>query len=122
MNEAASPALAGPHRPVVVSHAIRDRDSLLQCYMPFLAHGGLFVPCQRSCELGDEVCLLLSLPEDEQRHMVAGKVAWITPAGTARPEGIGVHFPADETGVRLRRRIEDLLGSLLASGRATHTT
>lgn len=90
-------------------------------YMPFLVHGGIFIPCHRDCDLGDEVFLLLSLPDDEHRYPVAGRIAWITPPGTPRIEGIGVHFPGDETGVRLRRRIEDILGTMLASDHSTHT-
>lgn len=104
-----------------MSHAFRDRESLYLAYMPFLLNGGIFVPGHRDCELGDEVFLLLSLPEDEHRYPVAGRIAWITPPGSARVEGIGVHFPGDEAGVRLRRRIEDILGTLLASDLPTHT-
>ncbi len=113
------PAIPAP--PVVISHQIPDREALYLAYMPFLLHGGIFVPCQRDCELGDEILLLLSLPEDAQRYPVAGRVAWITPPGSTRIEGIGVHFPADDTGARLRRRIEDLLGTMLASDQPTHT-
>ena len=108
-------------RPAVISHAIRDRDALYMAYMPFLLNGGIFVPCQRDAELGDEVFLLLSLPDDEQRYTVAGHVAWITPPGTARCEGIGVHFPDDDASKRLRARIEDILGTMLASDQPTHT-
>ena len=108
-------------KPAVISHAINDRDALYMAYMPFLINGGIFVPCERDCELGDEVCLLLSLPDDEQRHPVAGKVAWITPPGSARIQGIGVHFPGDDSSRHLRRRIEDMLGTMLASDQPTHT-
>lgn len=108
-------------KPAVISHVIHDRDALYMAYMPFLQRGGVFVPCQRDAELGDEVFLLLSLPDDEQRYTVAGHVAWITPPGTTRVEGIGVHFPDDDAGKRLRARIEDLLGTMLASDQPTHT-
>ncbi len=104
-----------------MSHAFRDRESLYMAYMPFLINGGIFVPCHRDCELGDEIFLLLSLPDDEHRYPVAGRIAWITPPGSARVEGIGVHFPDSEAGVRLRRRIEDILGRMLASDQPTHT-
>ncbi len=116
--QAASPS-AG--KPAVISHAIADREELYLAYMPFLINGGIFVPCHRDDELGDEVFLLLSLPGDEHRYPVAGHIVWITPPGANRIEGIGVHFPADETGARLRRRIEDLLGTMLTSDRPTHT-
>ena len=115
------PESRSPSKPAVISHAIQDRDALYMAYMPFLQNGGIFVPCQRDAELGDEVFLLLSLPDDEQRYAVAGHVAWITPPGTSRVEGIGVHFPGDDASRRLRLRIEDTLGTMLASDQPTHT-
>lgn len=108
-------------RPAVISHAIRDRQALYMAYMPFLINGGIFVPGQREGELGDEVFLLLSLPDDEHRYPVAGKIAWITPPGSTRIEGIGVHFGGDDSGKRLKKRIEDVLGTLLAADQPTHT-
>ena len=62
--------------------------------MPFLKGGGIFIPTNRRYTLGDEVFLLLSLPEDKDRLPVAGKVVWITPPGSQgnRAAGIGVQF------------------------------
>ncbi len=108
-------------KPLVMSLAIRDRAELHAAYMPMLRNGGLFVPGARHCQLGDEVFLLLSLMQDESRYPIAGRIAWITPEGTTRLTGVGVHFPEDEAGGRLRRRIEELLGTALGSARATHT-
>lgn len=110
-------------RPAVMSVALPDRTALQAAYMPFLKNGGIFLTSQRRCQLGDDVYLLLSLLQDDTRYPVAGKVAWITPAGTARhqPQGLGVQFPADEAGRRLRQRIEELLGTTLGSARPTHT-
>ncbi|MEO0317096.1 MAG: hypothetical protein RL404_773 [Pseudomonadota bacterium] len=108
-------------RPAVISHAIPDRDALYLSYMPFLTHGGIFVPCHRECDLGDEVFLLLSLPDGERRHPVAGRVAWVTPPGSTRTEGIGIHFADDDACKRLKHRIEDILGTMLSSDQPTHT-
>ncbi len=110
-------------RPSVVSLAIRDRAALYAAYMPFLRHGGLFVPGTRPCRLGDEVFLLLTLMQDEQRYRVAGKIVWITPpgAGNHHTQGFGVHFADDEAGRSLKRRIEALLGTSLGASRSTHT-
>jgi len=110
-------------RPAVMSLAIRERAALYSAYMPFLSNGGIFVPTTKACQLGDEIFLLLSLMEDESRYPVAGKVAWITPAGASNShtQGIGVHFPADDAGRLLKLRIEELLGTALASARPTHT-
>ncbi|MGB4346069.1 MAG: PilZ domain-containing protein [Burkholderiaceae bacterium] len=110
-------------RPAVMSLAIRERSALYAAYMPALQNGGIFVPTNRMCKLGEDIFLLLSLMQDENRYPVAGKVAWITPAGASNnhTQGIGIHFPADEVGRRVRLRIEELLGTALASARPTHT-
>ena len=108
-------------RPSVMSLAIKDRAGLYAAYMPFLEHGGIFIPGARPAQLGDEVFVLLTLMQDDYRYPVAGKVAWITPPGSTRTAGIGVQFPDDETGIRVRRRIEELLGTALGSSRPTHT-
>ena len=108
-------------RPSVMSLAIKDRAGLYAAYMPFVQGGGIFVPGARTCQLGDEVFLLLTLMQDDTRYPVAGKVAWISPAGSTRTAGIGVQFPDDETGIRVKRRIEELLGTALGASRPTHT-
>ncbi|MCX7209740.1 MAG: PilZ domain-containing protein [Burkholderiales bacterium] len=114
---------SAPSRPAVLSLTIRERAALYAAYMPFLHNGGLFVPTTKSCHLGDEIFLLLSLMQDEHRYPVAGKVVWITPAGVGhnRTQGVGLQFPDDDAGRRIRLRIEEILGTALASSRATHT-
>ena len=123
MQDIPATADAGSLRPSVVSLSIRDRSALYAAYMPFLRHGGIFVPGNRSCKLGDEIFLLLSLMQDAQRYPVAGKVAWIMPAGAGNhhTQGVGVHFPDDESGRTVRKRIEELLGTAMGSSRSTHT-
>ena len=110
-------------RPSVMSLSIRERSALYAAYMPFLQNGGIFVPGNRSCQLGEEVFLLLSLMQDEARYPVAGKVAWVTPAGAANnhTQGVGVQFPDDDAGRRVRQRSEQILGTALGSSRPTHT-
>lgn len=51
------------------------------------AEGGVFVPTQREYRLGDDVYVLLTLPDEPQRYPVAGRVAWIDllEAARARP-------------------------------------
>ena len=75
---------------------IPDRQSLYNCYMPFLEHGGLFI---------------------------ATNVAWINFAiSTAvRPKGIGVAFGKDEICINTKNMIEKQLGTALRSERATFT-
>ena len=114
---------SGLVRPAVMSLAIRERAGLYAAYMPFLINGGIFVPTNKICRLGEEIFLLLSLMQDENRYPIAGRVAWITPAGASNnhSQGIGVQLPSDESGRKLRQRIEELLGTALGSTRPTHT-
>lgn len=110
-------------RPSVLSLPIKEKSALYAAYMPFLMNGGIFVPTNKSYKLGDEIYLILSLMDDPNKYPIAGKVAWITPAGahSNKPQGIGVHFPADDSGLRVKKRIEELLGAALGSSRATLT-
>jgi len=117
---AAAPSVA---RPSVLSLAIKEKAALYAAYMPFLTNGGIFVPTNKPYKAGDEIYLILTLMEDSSKYPVAGKVAWVTPAGANnnKAQGIGVHFPADESGRRVKQRIEELLGAAIGSSRATHT-
>jgi len=109
-------------RPAVLSLSIKEKAALYAAYMPYLKNGGIFVPTTRPYQLGDDVYLILTLLEDPTRIPVAGKVVWISPAaGGNKTPGIGVHFPADESGMTARKRIEDPLGAALKSARPTHT-
>ena len=82
-----------------------------------------FVPTQRDYKLGDDVYVLLTLPEDTQRYPVAGRVAWVTPARAAgnRTQGVGIQFPKDEKSRLLKLKIEEILGTALGSERPTQT-
>ncbi|MGI4848863.1 MAG: PilZ domain-containing protein, partial [Janthinobacterium lividum] len=117
----ATPAGQSGLRPSVLSLSVKEKASLYAAYMPFLTNGGIFVPTSKTFHIGDEIYLILSLMEDTSKYPVAGKVAWVTPAGANnnRAQGIGVHFPEDESGLRVRSRIEEILGAALGSSRAT---
>jgi type IV pilus assembly protein PilZ len=39
----------------ILSLTIKDRTVLYAAYMPFVRHGGLFVPTNKKYELGEEV-------------------------------------------------------------------
>jgi type IV pilus assembly protein PilZ len=114
---------AAARRGGVLSLNINSKSALYAAYMAHLRNGGLFIPTNRPYDMGDEVFMLLTLMEDPTRIPVAGKVAWITPAGAqgGKVQGIGVHFNSDEAGVEIRRKIEGLLGGTLTSNRPTHT-
>lgn len=129
---AVAPAVAGgvsttpaaaSGRPSVMQLVFREKGALYAAYMPVLSDGGLFVPTTRDYKLGEDIFLLLSLPDDPHRYPVAGKVAWITPANASggRTQGVGVRFPADEKTRALKLRIEEILGTAVSSGKPTQT-
>jgi len=120
LTEPSAPAIP---RPSVLSLAIKEKAALYAAYMPFLKNGGMFVPSVKPYKIGDEIYLILALMDDPNKYPIAGKVAWITPAGAHnnKTQGIGVHFPDDNTGQRAKLRIEEILGAALRSSRATHT-
>ncbi|MBC7917173.1 MAG: PilZ domain-containing protein [Rhodoferax sp.] len=110
-------------RPSVIQLSIKEKAALYAAYIPMFNEGGVFIPTSREYALGDDVYVLLSLPEDAQRYPVAGKVAWVTPAKAAggRTQGVGISFPKDEKSRLLRLKIEEVLGAHMASERPTQT-
>lgn len=118
----AAPA-SGAARPSVIQLVFREKGALYAAYIPLFTDGGLFVPTTREYRLGEDIYLLLSLPEDPQRYPVAGKVAWLTPANASggRTQGVGVRFPADDKSRALKQKIEDALGTMVSSNKPTQT-
>jgi len=127
MNEPVPRNLAAPApstaRPSVIQLVFREKGALYAAYIPLFTEGGLFVPTTREYKLGEDIYLLLSLPEDPQRYPVAGKVAWITPANASagRTQGVGVRFPNDDKTRLLKLRIEEILGTSISSSKPTQT-
>ncbi len=119
----ATPASAAAARPSVIQLVFREKGALYAAYMPVFSDGGLFVPTTREYRLGEDIYLLLSLPEDPQRYPVAGKVGWITPANASggRTQGVGVRFPTDEKTRLLKLKIEEILGTSISSAKPTQT-
>jgi type IV pilus assembly protein PilZ len=118
-----APSGAGALRPSVIQLVFREKGALYAAYIPLFAEGGLFVPTTRDYRLGEDIYLLLSLPDDPQRFPVAGKVAWITPANASggRTQGVGVRFPNDDKSRQLKVKIEEILGTSLQSQKPTQT-
>lgn len=114
---------AGGARQGILSLAVKDKAQLYSAYMPYLKHGGIFVPTPKRYFLGDEVFLLLTLPESSERLPVAGKVVWVTPTGAQgnRTAGIGVQFADTQEGETVKGKIETLLAGTLNAEKPTHT-
>ena len=107
----------------ILSLAVKDKAALYNAYMPFVKGGGIFVPTPKRYFLGDEVFLLLTLPESSDRLPVAGKVVWVTPAGAQgnRAAGIGVQFAETSGAEQVKGKIETMLAGTLEADKPTHT-
>jgi len=119
-----APLIVVASRPSVIQLVFREKGALYAAYIPILANGGIFVPTTRDFRLGDDIYLLMTLPDDPQRYPVAGKVAWLTPRNAAggRTQGVGVSFPKDEKTNLLKLKIEEVLGpAQLQSAKPTQT-
>ena len=105
----------------ILSLTIKDKAVLYSAYMPFLAHGGLFVPTNKAYSIGDEVFMLLTLMDEAEKIPISGKVVWVTPRGAQgnRTAGIGVQF--SEQDAAANSTIENHLAGSLSSDRPTHT-
>lgn len=105
----------------ILSLTIKDKAVLYSAYMPFIRNGGLFVPTNKSYEIGDEVFMLLTLMEESEKIPIAGRVVWVTPRGAQgnRTSGIGVQF--SEQDAAANAKIEEYLAGMLNSDRPTHT-
>ena len=115
-----NPTAPGP-RNGILSLTIKDKSVLYAAYMPFVKHGGLFIPTNKNYRLGDEVFMLLNLMDEPEKIPVAGKVIWVTPKGAQgnRAAGIGVQFSDQDN--TARSKIETYLAGALKSDRITHT-
>jgi type IV pilus assembly protein PilZ len=101
----------GGARQGFLSLQFKDKAHLYAAYMPYLKSGGIFVPTNKRFSLGDEVFVMLTLPESSERLPVPGKVVWITPAGAqgGRTAGVGVQFAEGGDSEVLRGKIDALL-------------
>ena len=118
-----APSGSASMRPGVIQLVFKEKGALYAAYISVFTDGGLFLPTTRDYRLGEDVYLLLALPDDPGRYPVAGKVAWITPANApgGRTQGIGVRFPSDEKTRGIKIKIEQILGTSLSSSKPTQT-
>jgi type IV pilus assembly protein PilZ len=115
-------ANAGGGRQGILSLAVKDKAHLYAAYMPYVKSGGIFVPTNKRYSLGDEVFVLLTLPESSEKLPVPGKIVWVTPAGAQgnRVAGVGVQFADGGEGEVVRSKIEAMIAGMNAE-KATST-
>ena len=107
----------------VLSITIKDKAVLYAAYMSFLKHGGLFIPTKKIFAMGEEIALLITLIDVQNKFNVRGKIVWITPSDSQnnRAGGIGIEFADESESEALRKKIDVILGPLLQSQDSTHT-
>lgn len=94
----------------ILSLNIQGAAELHQCYMPFIANGGLFIKTANKYKIGDDVFLILTLDDDE-RMPITGKVIWITPKGSqgGKSQGIGVQLADNADMEVVKTKIQSIL-------------
>jgi type IV pilus assembly protein PilZ len=88
---------------------IPDANALRRIYMPFLEGGGLFIPGLQGYVLGNEVFLLVRLPDSDANYPVHARIAWFTPATPGRERQQGFGFQLCDRQHKLKREIEKLI-------------
>lgn len=100
---------------------IADRATLQASYLSFVKGGGLFIPSKNSVQLGDEVFVLATLPEQVQKIPLKGKVIWISQKQTGtKPQGFAIQLTG-EKGLFYKNEAEKLLAGSLSLDRPSYT-
>lgn len=99
----------------IIRYKIEDRSKLYHAYMPFIKNGGIFYPTNKRYALGDEVFMILELPEDKTHHPIATRVVWLSTTNMPdRPMGIGLQFMDPVAGDKLKGLMEQLLSTVVS--------
>jgi type IV pilus assembly protein PilZ len=109
-------------RPGILELVLKDKMALYASAMPFIQKGGLFIPTSKKYKMGEEIYLLLSLFDSNEKIAITGTVCWITPAGAQgnRTPGIGIQFNSDDAPI-IKNKIDHFLNGTQHSDRPTHT-
>ncbi len=109
-----------PNRGELLNIKFEDRDSLYLAYMPFIKNGGVFVQTSNLYNIGDEIFLVMILPDETEKTPTACRVVWLTPKGAQnnKKPGMGVQFC--DKGIA-RSKIENILAGALNSEHPTYT-
>ena len=68
-----TPANSAPGRMMRVS--LKDKPIAYYSYMPFLEHGGIFVPTNDEFKMGEEVLLVLELFDNPEKFFLRTRVS-----------------------------------------------
>ena len=94
--------------------SIRDKIALHSHYMPFIRHGGIFIPTDRVYKFGETIGMVLRFLDRGKKLVITGKVVWISPQSSnhsSHNPGVGLQFVGN-TRHDVQRAIEIYLGDL----------
>lgn len=106
----------------IIPLRFKTLGQLYKSYMPWFKNGGIFIPTTRRFQMGQEILMMVILPETTEKLPAAGIVSWVSPHNSTghKKQGVGVEF-TDEEGIALRYRIDGLLREQLEKGDPTYT-
>lgn len=106
----------------IIPLRFKSLNQLYKSYMPWLKNGGLFLPTSKRFEMGQEILMMVVLPEIREKFPAAGVVSWVCPQNTTghNKPGVGVEF-TDGEGMALRSRIEGMITEQKKVGAPTYT-
>ena len=106
----------------IIPLRFKTTSQLYKSFMPWFSNGGLFIPTAKRFKMGQEVLMMVILPEQTDKYPAVGVVSWVSPINATghKKQGIGVAF-TDQEGVALRFRIEELLADKAHSNAPTYT-
>ena len=100
---------------------ISDRATLQASYMPFVQGGGLFVSSKQKVQMGEEIFVLATLPEQSQKIPLTGKVIWISYKQSGiKPQGFAIQL-SGEKGNYYRMEAEKYLAGSMSSDHPSFT-
>lgn len=100
-----------PRYPGLVNMALKTKAQVYAHYVPLFERGGVFLPTPRDYKIGDGVIIMVTLPDDESRYPVAGRVAMVLPKDGPRQQGVAIHLRKGIHESKLVQSIQELLGA-----------
>mgnify|MGYP001375957686 CR=1 FL=1 len=105
----------------IIKNPRGDRPTLSPNPLALVARRRLVSQSSRTFPIGEEVFVVVTLPDTRERVPVNGKVIWVTHRNQGnRPAGFAIQLSGDE-GKRLKNEIEKLLAGQINSDRQTFT-
>ena len=105
----------------IIQANIPDLETLYLSYMPYVVDGGLFIPSKQPVQMGEEIFVLATLPEQSQKIPLTGKVIWISQKQNGvKLQGFGIQL-SGEKGRYYKAAAERLLAGLKSSNRNSYT-